>query len=191
MANRQKNLGFILGALIVLVGAAAFWYTREQTASPTDEETVYRNPDFGYVVHYPESWLMAEYPTAAGVTGVAFDPERVATAEELASLDKPPGRVWFSVSDQVLIDSVGMEPVALGPDNIQAYRDSYRCEPHTCPNPYWVGREDRRYYVSLPDRHEKNGQQLLTIVIDLAIEDVGDPVIEGEISRIVTSVTFD
>lgn len=149
-----------------------------------DSTTVYRNLDLKYLLSYPSLWKKAEYRSESNGSSAAFDPNHVSSQKEFETLDKPAGRVWISPSDGVLIDTLGMTKVTIG-DGITAYLETFRCSESSCPNPYWVGREDRRYFVT----NSAIGVGL-TIGVDLSIQDVGNAAVESEISRILASFRF-
>jgi len=107
--------------------------------------SLYMNKDVGFQIQYPGDWKTSEYFSEGGkFSAVAFDSIAVVTSEEYRTLDLAPGTVWIFL-EEAPIDT-NMETVEISP-GVLAKTFTSKCEDN-CPNPWWLNKTDRRYYVN-------------------------------------------
>lgn len=115
------------------------------TSSVSEVWSLYINKDAGFQIQYPSGWKTSEYFSEGGIfSAVAFDPAIVVTSEEYHTLDLAPGTVWVFL-EEVLTDT-DMEIVEIS-SGVMAKTFTSKCE-DGCPNPWWLNKIDRRYYVN-------------------------------------------
>lgn len=164
------------------------------TTSSVSGLSTYTNDSYGISLDFPSSWKMQEYVGPNGIEGIAFDPEIVSTQTEYASVDKAPGRVWiyFSGIDVVegAVGAESFEKVTIGKEKISVRVLENDCVEPNCPNPWWINRTGRTYYIEFPS--DKKTEQLNHIVLGIQypIALKSDIKVQQELDKMLDSFSF-
>ncbi len=159
------------------------------TTSNVSGFSTYINDSYGISLDFPSSWKIQEYVGPEGVEGIAFDPEILSTQTQYETLDMAPGRVWIYFSSGEA-GHESFEKVSLGKEKILVRVLESDCVEPDCPNPWWLNRTSRTYYIEFP--LDRKTEQLNHVVFEVQypIALKSDTKVQQELNKMLDSFEF-